>query len=855
MPVPGGSNISSAQGARAPLNLSPQPGGALVKAPSQALVPTGQPGALPQVYPKSFAEPPPQPINLLKPLPNLQNLKPPTNPAPQPATPAAPATTPSAPAATPTAPAAPALPVLGAGGSGAATAVAGGTAVGLLVPAALGAAAAGLWAHNAGQLMKLWQLSQPESKPTERLPKVGEDCVQYQVDFIFRIGGFTDTTKVYGPIGAIRTRFEQQSDNNYLAIHEIFCRGAAFGSNHACLATQQWCEIGRNPGISAPVSSIDFLKISRADGQPAPELELKPAPPAPQRQPMPTLSPSPSQSPQLQLQQQPDRPQPLPFAEPEPKKPQIKFSIPFAPEIKVQGQGQPEVKVTPKPPADSEKPLAPTRVQVSESPSGDQQVEIQAPGNQPIKFTSPGSAPISITAPGMQPITYTPGQGQPANTLKPITAPDTLVPLPITSPTIPLQQIKPLGSKPAGLEAESRPKVTPQTVGLDNKGKPQVYTPVAPAKQPATSPTTSPTTQPTTQPATSPAIEKQFKELETKLKEQFDTMLVGLVGATQVLNGIRNNTQPEKIAEAVCKTTEPGGCTANLVNSAATKTRNDILGKLNLTGQGVDLLLLSVIDKKLGAQMPDGLSGGLGRLSRFLGIDRVLNLLNTLVILHNAMMLSSSLKVTLLEMLSSIGNATGLLQTSEGDNVDLNQVFNNKLEGLITHLIGAENFASLKLSWRKYSSIFRATANSWNAVTNMFNSLGEAIETTAEYTGKIGNGLRAAGVVGENAYNFFSEKVTVRTSRFMRFQTKTAGAGEILEAINEVAENVIEGQEQFKEYEENKKKFNDELAAAKKNPGIDNAAIKEEAAKIKENLAKDPSGEDDEGLLSFLTDR
>lgn len=607
---------------------------------------------------------------------------------------------------------------------------------------------------------------------------------------------------LYGPIGGVRFKEGARS-------LEIFCRGAQ--PNLA--AAQYWLHVGGG-AASDKNKQTSITAITREDG--LPDTGGDPPPIAP-----PILSAPGNQTRQPQAFQ--------PGTNPVAPAPQPQVKPPIAPSVAPPSPGQqPEEK--PKAPVQPHQnpvnPFAP-------APQPQTPQQPQTPGGDPETNPPVAPAPSPSATPNAIPGT----SGQPGILIGPAANPGTTQ---ITFPSpgsafganpVPVQNF--VGS-PAG-------DPTPQP------------SPIAPP---------APITPPSIQPAPEPTqTEKKEKSLEEKYRE----FLITSAGVTNLLNPIFRNTTPQAltplIENAVCRTTQPGGCTSNAINNAAANVNantNQRLGNLgDLLGLGADGLLmakLNIMDNKLGSQITGGLSGGLGRMSRFLGIDRVLNLLNTLAILHNAMMLSASLKITLLEMLSSIGNATGLLQTSEGDNVDLNQVFNNGIEGLITHLIGAENYAGLRLSWRKYSAIYRAATNSLNAITSMFNSLGEAIETTAEYTGKIGNALRAAGAVSENAYNFFSEKVNARTSRFMRFQTRTTGVSEILEAVNEVAENVIEGQEQFKEYEENKKKFNDELAAAKKNPGIDNAEIKAEAEKIKENLAKDPSGEDDEGLLSFLTD-
>lgn len=403
------------------------------------------------------------------------------------------------------------------------------------------------------------------------------------------------------------------------------------------------------------------------------------------------------------------------------------------------------------------------------------------------------------------------------------------------------------------------PNPTPQPVVIygpsydPGSGGPITYS--SPPQNFVPNPTTlapQPQAPPQIKPPTEPAPTKTpIEEIGEKLRDLAIPIGTIAVGITQILRRTTPEALENAAAAGTCRTTQPGGCTT----AAIDKGNQDLLNKLGIPpGQAADLLLLGKMDLKLGNQIVGGLSGGIGRMSNFLGIDRALSILTFLSTVHNASMLTSSLKVTLLETLSSVGNATGLLQTSEGDNVDLNKVFDNGIEAFITSLIGTEAYASMKLTWRKYSSIYRAGSNVLSNVGNMFSSIGNGIEVIGERTGKIGNALQAASVVRENAYNYMSEKINVHTNKFMTFQTTVGGVTEVLEAINEVAESTIEGQQAYTEAVKATTEFKKELAKAEKNPGIENEAIKKEAEAIKANLVKDPTGEDETGLLSFLTD-
>ena len=351
-----------------------------------------------------------------------------------------------------------------------------------------------------------------------------------------------------------------------------------------------------------------------------------------------------------------------------------------------------------------------------------------------------------------------------------------------------------------------------------------------------------------------------------------DQIRIGLGALTTILAGITALVQPNAIkasaSAATCEAFSPTGCAAPVANNAQAAANNSAQNNALLNGllaflQALQTTFLIPIkagvelaNTKLGPLLKgaDGISGFMTRLSSSLGVDRALNLIAIAANLHNAMMLSANLKITLLEMLSSIGNATGLLQTSEGANVDLNQVFNKGIENLLISIVGAESYAGLKVGLRKYNSIYQAATNSLNAVSSMFNSMGNVIEQGAEYTGKIGNSLKGAGVVVENAYQWMAEKFDTKSNKFIKFESTIGTVTQVLETVNEIASSVVEGQQSATEFQKANADFIKAVAEAKKNPGIENKVIKEEAEKAKASLVADPTGEDETGLLSFLTD-
>lgn len=489
----------------------------------------------------------------------------------------------------------------------------------------------------------------------------------------------------------------------------------------------------------------------------------------------------------------------------------------------------------------------------------------KAPGLSSSLSSSPGSSPSPAPTPNPGP---TP---QPQKQPTPQPEPN---PYPFADPS-PRPGLN-LGAPPG---ASPSPNPSPAPSGQSNRSPSPAPAPailIQPGGNPGpltfgNNPTTGnpePKAPPLTSPNKSPDPEKTTEE---NIGDQIKKLIGPLAIAIAAIDAL---VQPAKIRaaaeSATCDAFAPGGCNAPIANNAAAAATNSAnngaaLAGINALLNTLQTLFLqpiltavNLINTKLGPLMSgaNGISGFLGRLSSSLGIDRALNLIAIAANLHNAMMLSANLKITLLEVLSSVGNATGVLETSEGENVDLNQVFNQGIETFITTLIGVDNYAGLKVGLRKYSAIYRSATNVISNVGNMFSSIGNGIEVIGERTGKIGNAIRAAGMVRENAYQWMSERMTVHTNKFMTFQTKVGDVTEVLEAINEIAESTIEGQQSYTEAVKATTEFKKVLEEGTKEGAKDaeNKAIAEEAAKIKTNLSKDPTGEKDTGYLSFLTD-
>lgn len=184
---------------------------------------------------------------------------------------------------------------------------------------------------------------------------------------------------------------------------------------------------------------------------------------------------------------------------------------------------------------------------------------------------------------------------------------------------------------------------------------------------------------------------------------------------------------------------------------------NALLGGSNLAGiSGIANQNSQILSKV------DGLSNlvtnNFKKTWEFLKIDRLVNLLILASTLHNALMLSSSLKDTLLAVIGEITSLFGL-KDAEGQTFDFNQIINKSVEDFLKGILGAENYTSLNENWKKANRFYQATANLLSSITNLIYTVQSLIEISGSWTGKIGNALRNSLVVPINAYEQFSENL------------------------------------------------------------------------------------------------
>ncbi len=297
------------------------------------------------------------------------------------------------------------------------------------------------------------------------------------------------------------------------------------------------------------------------------------------------------------------------------------------------------------------------------------------------------------------------------------------------------------------------------------------------------------------------------------------------------------------VSNATCKTLNSDSCTSRLredIKRHDTANGNILLkrlgGKLdrilNVGSAGANALqvsLLNTINKKMGAQLPGGLSGTFGRLWNLLQVDRALNILNFLTSLHNATMLSTNVIETLTSVIDAGADLVGFkIKNEKDEEINTSKFLSNIFNDALNKIFGAANVAEFKAKLAAANRIYQSTTNMFSEVRDMFDSGRQLTELVSNNTGKIGNALKKAGVIFENAFDWMSEDNRTGTPRQRKWERLRLGLDEIDDKLSDfnsiigevksVQDNINNLKETTRQFEDsNKKDFSRVFDSAKEN--------------------------------------
>lgn len=200
--------------------------------------------------------------------------------------------------------------------------------------------------------------------------------------------------------------------------------------------------------------------------------------------------------------------------------------------------------------------------------------------------------------------------------------------------------------------------------------------------------------------------------------------------------------------------------------------------------------------------------------------DKIVNALNTMLIIHNGFMLSNNMLNTVSEV-AEVGLEVLGIRDEEDSPIDISRAIGSKIKSLLENTLGSSRYEELTKDLASKMRIYQSGANMLYNIRSIFDSAQDIAETTGENIAFIGNALRRDGVVRENSYRLMPTDLQPSSRLLYRLER----ANDALDTIEEVISDARDIKEELNEMQDNAKTFNEEVekATTKQQKAIDEA--------------------------------
>ena len=214
----------------------------------------------------------------------------------------------------------------------------------------------------------------------------------------------------------------------------------------------------------------------------------------------------------------------------------------------------------------------------------------------------------------------------------------------------------------------------------------------------------------------------------------------------------------------------------------------------------------------------------------FTRLDKVINALTLVMAIHNGALLARNLGESASWATGRALNLFGI-KDEEGNDINVGSILGQNVTDLIKSVIGEEAYNDTSLAWQKMSRIVTSASNIVWTIRSITDSSQEVMEWIGENTGKIGNALKQARVVGENAYQWLPERLPPQGKWRRMAQKFIDGTAQLDDAFSSVGAVVDEGlsiRDEIDDLKKQKDDFKEDIANAVKGTPVENIVVKTE---------------------------
>lgn len=279
------------------------------------------------------------------------------------------------------------------------------------------------------------------------------------------------------------------------------------------------------------------------------------------------------------------------------------------------------------------------------------------------------------------------------------------------------------------------------------------------------------------------------------------------------------------------KTGNPCGCNVPLLkNQSLINQKLD--GLTSGAGLAAEAVSLKAIMDKLNAMQ--AFAAKAWEMTR---IQKVLDVLTFVAVMHNVALLSRDVGETFGWVAGQALNVVGI-EDEEGNTIDVYGWFTNGIQSLLVAMFGQELYDDARETWLKASSIVRSASMIIWTMRGIMDATQDLMEWIAEHTGRIGNALKAFGVVGERAYPWMSENAKTRNrvrARISKVTGTLENAEDMASSFAMATGNILEIQDETGELLNQFGDFKNTVIEGIPDPWADNNPVKNDFELSKNN--------------------
>ena len=347
---------------------------------------------------------------------------------------------------------------------------------------------------------------------------------------------------------------------------------------------------------------------------------------------------------------------------------------------------------------------------------------------------------------------------------------------------------------------------------------------------------------------------EQMEELKTNITTGVSTDLNALLSGLIVprLNDINKQTTDERqranIGAGICQSLNgqspcsPTSGSSNPVNGLkgmndALRTAQDALAnKLGVANLAANTTIAGIVQNT--NTVINSSTHGLARIQNFAETawkvtkaDKIMAGVSMALTVHNAMMLSNNLLSTVSEATNITFEALGI-RDAEDTPLDFGASVKKAITSVLESTLGQANYEALTARIAKANRIYQTGINLLDTTYSLFDSARTVAELTAEHTGQIGNALREAGVVYEDAYNEMSERMNPQNAAMRKlgnFREAIEFAEDAFDSVSQISSSIVEAKDNIAQIKEEKQELKTEIEGFIKEQEDEKTLAKEEA--------------------------